>query len=169
MATSPFGKAFQAARKSGLKEFSFGGKQYHTRTREEEDTRKKAASLKPAAVTAKRKSDLVPAATTAKRREPAKAAKPTTAALKAMGSPGERGAALARANALPGRKGYKAPEKPATATKKPSAQVAVATPAANSAGAKRVAMARSDASRRRDAAPAVRRPPRRGHGANPRK
>ena len=36
MAMSEFGKAFAAARKRGEKEFSFGGKKYHTRTKEEE-------------------------------------------------------------------------------------------------------------------------------------
>jgi hypothetical protein len=35
MATSEFGKAFAAARKSGEKEFTFGGKQYNTRLKEE--------------------------------------------------------------------------------------------------------------------------------------
>lgn len=36
MATSKFGKAFAAARKAGKKEFSFGGKRYNTKTRDED-------------------------------------------------------------------------------------------------------------------------------------
>lgn len=35
MATSEFGKAFAAARKAGDKEFTFNGKQYNTRLKEE--------------------------------------------------------------------------------------------------------------------------------------
>lgn len=35
MATSKFGKAFAAARKSGKKEFSFGGKSYNTKVKED--------------------------------------------------------------------------------------------------------------------------------------
>jgi hypothetical protein len=37
---SPFERAFASARRQGLKEFTFGGKRYHTRTREEEAARK---------------------------------------------------------------------------------------------------------------------------------
>lgn len=36
-----FGDAFAAARKAGKKEFTWKGKKYHTRTKEEEDARKK--------------------------------------------------------------------------------------------------------------------------------
>jgi hypothetical protein len=42
MATSAFGKAFRAARKSGDKEFTFNGKQYNTRLAEEEPKKSKA-------------------------------------------------------------------------------------------------------------------------------
>ena len=42
---SAFEKAFAAARKAGKKQFSFGGKQYHTRTKEEEA--KSSGPMKP--------------------------------------------------------------------------------------------------------------------------
>jgi hypothetical protein len=41
---SKFGEAFSAARKAGKKQFTFNGKKYHTRTREEEAARKKKSS-----------------------------------------------------------------------------------------------------------------------------
>jgi len=43
---SAFEKAFAAARKAGKKQFSFGGKQYHTRTKEEE-AGKSSGPMKP--------------------------------------------------------------------------------------------------------------------------
>lgn len=52
MAVSNFGKAFKAARASGKKEFTFGGKRYHTRTADEEKKTAapaKASAAKPAA------------------------------------------------------------------------------------------------------------------------
>lgn len=49
-----FGKAFAAARKEGKKEFTWNGKRYHTRTKEEEAARKKS-SVKKATRTAKRR------------------------------------------------------------------------------------------------------------------
>lgn len=50
-----FGSAFAAARKAGKKEFTWNGKRYHTRTKEEEAARtKKTAAPKPK-VTPKRK------------------------------------------------------------------------------------------------------------------
>ncbi len=42
MAISKFGQAFQAARKAGKKEFSFNGKKYHTKTKEEMAPKKQA-------------------------------------------------------------------------------------------------------------------------------
>lgn len=108
MATSDFGKAFAAARKAGKKEFSFGGKAYHTRTKEEDAAQKSGASkpavkadLSPARATGQRKSGLAPAATTAKRKTPMSA--PTV---------GSRGSAALRAGTLPGRA-----KAPATAPK----------------------------------------------------
>lgn len=41
-----FGKAFAEARKAGKKEFTWNGKRYHTRTKEEEAARKKKATGK---------------------------------------------------------------------------------------------------------------------------
>lgn len=41
---SSFGKAFREARAAGLKEFEWNGKKYHTRTKEEEEARKKQPS-----------------------------------------------------------------------------------------------------------------------------
>jgi cell pole-organizing protein PopZ len=41
---SKFGDAFAAARKAGKKEFTFNGKKYHTRTKEDETKRAKATA-----------------------------------------------------------------------------------------------------------------------------
>ena len=55
MALSKFGAAFKAARKSGKKEFSFGGKSYNTKVKGEGDEPKKVPTptAKPAQVKAK--------------------------------------------------------------------------------------------------------------------
>jgi hypothetical protein len=44
---SAFGKAFAEARKRGDKEFTFGGKKFHTRTKEDEAAAKPKAESKP--------------------------------------------------------------------------------------------------------------------------
>jgi hypothetical protein len=46
---SNFGKAFRAAREAGKKEFTFGGKSYTTKLKEEAETPKPKAAEKPAA------------------------------------------------------------------------------------------------------------------------
>jgi hypothetical protein len=46
---TPFGRAFSGARKAGKETFTFGGKSYHTRTKEEEDAR--IASGRPSSYT----------------------------------------------------------------------------------------------------------------------
>jgi len=46
---TPFGQAFSSARKEGKETFTFGGKSYHTRTREEESAR--IASGRPSSYT----------------------------------------------------------------------------------------------------------------------
>ena len=43
---SSFGKAFREARAAGLKEFEWNGKKYHTRTKEEEDTKNNTSDNK---------------------------------------------------------------------------------------------------------------------------
>ena len=43
--TSAFGSAFAAARKAGEKEFTFNGKRYHTKTKEEVEAKKKEPAM----------------------------------------------------------------------------------------------------------------------------
>lgn len=53
MALSKFGKAFAEARKSGKKEFSFGGKSYNTKLKEDGPKKVPTPTAKPAQVKAK--------------------------------------------------------------------------------------------------------------------
>jgi hypothetical protein len=67
MATSEFGKAFAAARKSGAKVFEFNGKKYNTRTADDDAKDKKASNE-----SAQRgRSDMMKALTAAERNAPA--------------------------------------------------------------------------------------------------
>jgi hypothetical protein len=67
MATSEFGKAFAAARKSGSKEFEFNGKKYNTRTADD-GAKDKKASYESAQ---RSRSDMMKALTAAERNAPA--------------------------------------------------------------------------------------------------
>jgi hypothetical protein len=67
MATSEFGKAFAAARKSGEKSFEFNGKKYNTRTADD-DAKDKKSSYESAQ---RGRSDMMKALTAAERNAPA--------------------------------------------------------------------------------------------------
>jgi hypothetical protein len=100
---SAFGEAFKAARKAGKKNFTFGGKSYNTRTKDDEakmsssPTKKVSASLTKKTPIGPSKGDLKPATVTAKKKT---VTKPKPKATTAGGRASERLAA----GTLPGRK-----------------------------------------------------------------
>lgn len=113
MATSKFGQAFAAARKAGKKAFTFNGKSYHTRTREEEATRKSAANTKKVSTSAGKKIAARAKTPNTTTRTVAKAPKPKPARPKLADAPknvapsskvGQRGSAMLKAGTMPGRK-----------------------------------------------------------------
>ena len=107
---SAFGEAFKAARKAGKKEFTYNGKRYHTRTKDEET----ATAAKKA--TRKAQGNAVPG----KRGTAAagQASRKKVAEKKASASAGGAAARTVRANAVPGKRGSTAAKRSTVAKSK---------------------------------------------------